>query len=104
MIGIRENYLQLSLGQGTSVYLILVSNSQDHSTVEGELTDNVENAILPLRKGSFLIPSAMRFIFNRFFMNIYLEKVTKRQFPLEIVCLAYRQGMDPVFLVIFLNL
>ena len=46
--GIRENYLQLSLGQGTSVYLILVSNSQDHSTVEGELTDNAENAILPL--------------------------------------------------------
>ncbi|KAG4930190.1 hypothetical protein AAZX31_17G114200 [Glycine max] len=46
--GIRENYLQLSLGQGTSVYLTLVSNSQDHSTVEDELTDNVENAILPL--------------------------------------------------------
>ena len=101
MIGIRENYLQLSLGQGTSVYLILVSNSQDHSTVEGELTDNVENAILPLRKGSFLIPSTMRLIFNRFFLNIYLEKVAKNQFPLEIVCLAYRKRMGPVFLVIF---
>ncbi|XP_061345247.1 mediator of RNA polymerase II transcription subunit 17 [Gastrolobium bilobum] len=46
--GIRENYLQLSLGQGTSVYLSLVSSSQDHPTVEGELTNNVENAILPL--------------------------------------------------------
>ncbi|KAJ1414931.1 mediator of RNA polymerase II transcription subunit 17 [Sesbania bispinosa] len=46
--GIRENYLQLSLGQGISVYLSLVSSGQDHSTVEGELTNNVENAILPL--------------------------------------------------------
>lgn len=45
--GIRENYLQLSLGQGTSVYLSLVSSGQDHTRVEGELTNNVENAILP---------------------------------------------------------
>jgi len=44
--GIRENYLQLSLGQGTSVYLSLVSNGQDHSTVENELTNNVENEML----------------------------------------------------------
>ncbi|XP_047164588.1 mediator of RNA polymerase II transcription subunit 17 [Vigna umbellata] len=46
--GIRENYLQLSLGQGTSVYLALVSNGQEHSTVENELTSNAENAMLPL--------------------------------------------------------
>ncbi|CAJ1944434.1 unnamed protein product [Sphenostylis stenocarpa] len=46
--GIRENYLQLSLDQGTSVYLSLVSNVQDHSTVEDELNNNVENAMLPL--------------------------------------------------------
>ncbi|XP_027341430.1 mediator of RNA polymerase II transcription subunit 17 [Abrus precatorius] len=46
--GIRENYLQLSLGQGTFVYLSLVSKSQDHPTVEGELTNNIENAVLPL--------------------------------------------------------
>ncbi|KAL9326249.1 hypothetical protein ACSQ67_006894 [Phaseolus vulgaris] len=45
--GIRENYLELSLGRGTSVYLSLVSNGQDHSTVENELTNNAENAMLP---------------------------------------------------------
>lgn len=46
--GIRENYLQLSLGQGTSVYLALVSNGQKHSTIENELTNNAENSMLPL--------------------------------------------------------
>lgn len=46
--GIRENYLQLSLGQGTPVYLTLVSSGPDHPAVEGELVNNVENAILPL--------------------------------------------------------
>ncbi|KAK7388729.1 hypothetical protein VNO78_23556 [Psophocarpus tetragonolobus] len=46
--GIRENYLQLSLGQGTSVYFSLVSNGQDHSTFEGEVSNNVENTILPV--------------------------------------------------------
>ncbi|KAK7264967.1 hypothetical protein RJT34_32581 [Clitoria ternatea] len=46
--GIRENYLQLSLSQGTSVYLSLESNDQAHPASEGELTNNVENAILPL--------------------------------------------------------
>ncbi|MED6184567.1 hypothetical protein PIB30_048650 [Stylosanthes scabra] len=46
--GIRENYLQLSLGQGTAVYLSLVSSDQDHSAVEGESNNDVENAIVPL--------------------------------------------------------
>ncbi|KAK7330130.1 hypothetical protein VNO77_24316 [Canavalia gladiata] len=38
----------LSLAQGTSVYLSLVFSGQYPHTVEGELTNNVENAILPL--------------------------------------------------------
>lgn len=46
--GIRENYLQLSLGQGTSVFLSLVSSGQDDQRVEGAVTDNVENGIVPL--------------------------------------------------------
>lgn len=46
--GIRENYLQLSLGQGTSVYLSLVSSGRDHPTVEGELN----NEILPLESSN----------------------------------------------------
>ncbi|KAF7838682.1 Mediator of RNA polymerase II transcription subunit 17 [Senna tora] len=46
--GIRENYLQLSLGQGTSVFLSLVSSDQDDLMDEGARTDNAENAILPL--------------------------------------------------------
>ncbi|KAK7358194.1 hypothetical protein VNO77_00119 [Canavalia gladiata] len=45
--GIRENYLQLSLGEGTCVYLSLVSNGEDNPAVEGELSNNIENAILP---------------------------------------------------------
>ncbi|KAK7292070.1 hypothetical protein RIF29_07735 [Crotalaria pallida] len=46
--GIQENYLQLSLGQGTSVFLSLVSSGEVHPAVEGEITNNVENAISPL--------------------------------------------------------
>ncbi|KAL1339237.1 mediator of RNA polymerase II transcription subunit 17 [Arachis duranensis] len=45
--GIRENYLQLSLGQGTSVYLSLVPSDQDRSAVESESNNDVENANLP---------------------------------------------------------
>ncbi|KAJ7978898.1 Mediator of RNA polymerase II transcription subunit 17 [Quillaja saponaria] len=46
--GIRQNYLQLSLGQGTSVFLSLVSSGQDDQTVDGEGAQNVDDAILPL--------------------------------------------------------
>lgn len=49
--GIRENYLQLSLGQGTSVYLSLVS---DHPTVDGEQTNSAENAISPMESSDGL--------------------------------------------------
>lgn len=45
--GIHENYLQLSLGQGTFVFLSLVPSGQDDHKVEGAVTDNVGNAILP---------------------------------------------------------
>lgn len=58
LTGLRENYLQLSLGQGTSVYLSLVSTGQDHPTVEGELTNNAENASSPLDSSDILMHDA----------------------------------------------
>ncbi|KAG7984397.1 hypothetical protein I3843_04G159300 [Carya illinoinensis] len=46
--GIRENYLQLSIGQGTSVFISLVPSSQGDQTAESLGSQNLENAILPL--------------------------------------------------------
>lgn len=61
LTGIRENYLQLSLGQGTSVYLSLVSTGQDNPTVEGELTNNADdNAFSPLESSDILMHDAQQ--------------------------------------------
>jgi mediator of RNA polymerase II transcription subunit 17 len=46
--GIRENYLQLSLGQGTCVFVSLAPSSQGDQMVESLSSQNIENAILPL--------------------------------------------------------
>lgn len=46
--GIRENYLQLSIGQEYSVFISLVPSGQGDQTVNGAGTDDLENAILPL--------------------------------------------------------
>lgn len=80
--GIRENYLQLSLGQGTSVYLSLVSSGQDRPTVEGELTINADNAILPLESSDGLQHDAKqntlkkkRRHFNSTCYAIYIQQI-----------------------------
>ncbi|XP_015883834.3 mediator of RNA polymerase II transcription subunit 17 [Ziziphus jujuba] len=46
--GIRENYLQLSIGQEYSVFISLVPSGQGDQTVNGAGTEDLENAILPL--------------------------------------------------------
>lgn len=46
--GIRENYLQMSIGQGNFVFISLVPSSQGAQTVDGAGTQDFENAILPL--------------------------------------------------------
>ncbi|XP_059431866.1 mediator of RNA polymerase II transcription subunit 17 [Corylus avellana] len=46
--GIRENYLQLSIGQGTSVFISLTPSSQGDQMLENLAPQNLENAILPL--------------------------------------------------------
>ncbi|XP_058760419.1 mediator of RNA polymerase II transcription subunit 17 [Vicia villosa] len=60
LTGIRENYLQLSLGQGTSVYLSLVSSGQDRHTVEGELTNNADDAFSTLGSSDILMHDAQK--------------------------------------------
>ncbi|CAK9313976.1 unnamed protein product [Citrullus colocynthis] len=45
--GIRENYLQLSIDQGTSVFISLVPSGQHCQTVEGVNTGILDNANLP---------------------------------------------------------
>ncbi|KAJ4953874.1 hypothetical protein NE237_030706 [Protea cynaroides] len=45
--GIRENYLQLAIGQGASVFLSLVLSGQDaDQTIENATADNLETAAL----------------------------------------------------------
>nr|POE55172.1 mediator of rna polymerase ii transcription subunit 17 [Quercus suber] len=46
--GIQENYLQMSIGQGTSVFISITPSSQGDQTVESSGTQNLDNAILPL--------------------------------------------------------
>lgn len=46
--GIRENYLQLSIGPGTSVFISLVPSNQDDQKVDRGGSQNLESAILPL--------------------------------------------------------
>lgn len=45
--GIRENYLQLSIDQGTSVFISLVPSSQSCQTLEGANTEILKNTNLP---------------------------------------------------------
>lgn len=47
MTGMRENYLQLGINQGTSVFISLMSTSQGNQTSERD-TQTVESSILPL--------------------------------------------------------
>ncbi|XP_042497998.1 mediator of RNA polymerase II transcription subunit 17 [Macadamia integrifolia] len=45
--GIRENYLQLGIGQGASVFISLVPSGQDaDQTAENAIADNMETAVL----------------------------------------------------------
>ncbi|KAK0571368.1 hypothetical protein LWI29_014755 [Acer saccharum] len=46
--GMRENYLQLGIGQGTSVFISLIPSSQGDQTVDSSDTQNVESSVLPL--------------------------------------------------------
>ena len=46
--GIQENYLQLNIGQETSVFISLVPTSQGEETIDSPSAQNLENAILPL--------------------------------------------------------
>ncbi|CAI0389651.1 unnamed protein product, partial [Linum tenue] len=47
--GIRENYLQLSIGPGTSVFVSVTPCDQDESTtVDGRIPQDLESATLPL--------------------------------------------------------
>lgn len=46
--GIRENYLQLNIGQGACVFMSLVPSGQDEQTVDITGMQNLESAVLPL--------------------------------------------------------
>ncbi|KAL2338334.1 hypothetical protein Fmac_012780 [Flemingia macrophylla] len=80
--GVRENYLQLSLDPGTSMYLSLMSNDQDHPTVEDELVNNVENATLLLessdgmkREGKQNTPKKKGQFSNSICYEIYIQQI-----------------------------
>lgn len=46
--GIRENYLQMGTGQGTSIFLSLIPSNQGDQTAEDSDSQNVESSVLPL--------------------------------------------------------
>lgn len=46
--GIRENYLQLGINQGISIFLSLIPSSQGDLSVDSLENQNVESGILPL--------------------------------------------------------
>ena len=48
MTGIRENHIQLNVGQGTSVFMSLVPSGQDERTADGTGMQNLDSAILPM--------------------------------------------------------
>lgn len=81
LTGIRENYLQLSLGQGTSVYLSLVSSGQDRHTVESEL-NNANDAFSTLESSDVLMHDAQQNTlakngqhFNSSCYEIYIQQI-----------------------------
>lgn len=46
--GIRENYLQLGIGLGISIFLSLIPSNQGDLSVDSWVNQNVESGILPL--------------------------------------------------------
>ncbi|GFY80918.1 RNA polymerase II transcription mediator [Actinidia rufa] len=77
--GIRENYLQLSIGQGASVSIVLVPSRRDNQTVDGAGTQNLETAIVPLETLDGSTPIKNPGFPNRTSCEIYLEQIFHEQ-------------------------
>ena len=82
--GIRENYLQLSIGQGTSLFISLVPSSKgDDQAVDTVNTQNLESAIVPLDsfddvklgEGKHDTPKRKLGFPNRISCEIYLQQI-----------------------------
>lgn len=46
--GIRENYIQLNISQGASVFMSLFASGQDEETADDTGMENLESAVLPM--------------------------------------------------------
>lgn len=83
LIGIRENYLQLGMGQGISVFISLSPSSQGDQKVDSSVTQNMESAILPLEPFDGVksadekddILKKKRWYPNRVCYEIYLQQI-----------------------------
>ncbi|XVE54394.1 hypothetical protein DITRI_Ditri03aG0077300 [Diplodiscus trichospermus] len=82
--GIRENYLQLSIGQGNSLFISLVpSNKGDDQAVDPVNTQNLESALVPLDsfddvklgEGKHDTPKKKSCFPNRISCEIYLQQI-----------------------------
>ncbi|KDP32381.1 hypothetical protein JCGZ_13306 [Jatropha curcas] len=88
--GIQENYLQLSISTGTSVFLSLVPSVEDEQTADGGGHQISETAVLPLDSiDEVKLPEEK---------HVYLHK--KSRFPNRISCEIYLQQIfhEHVFL------
>ncbi|GLT26151.1 hypothetical protein SLA2020_012360 [Shorea laevis] len=81
--GIRENYLQLSIGQGTSLFISLVPSGKGDDKVDSVRTKDLESAIVPLDSSidgklgerEHDTPKRKLDFPNRMSCEIYLEQV-----------------------------
>ncbi|PSS20917.1 Mediator of RNA polymerase II transcription subunit like [Actinidia chinensis var. chinensis] len=77
--GIRENYLQLSIGQGASASIVLVPSRQDNRTVDSAGTRNLETAIVLLETLDGSTPKKNPGFPNQTSCEIYLEQIFHEQ-------------------------
>ncbi|KAL8054352.1 hypothetical protein ABFS82_05G133800 [Erythranthe guttata] len=79
LTGIKENYLRLSIGQGSSVSISLVPSDEDDQTVGTSDRDTTESSYVPVEGGAKLgegIDRAKKFgIPNQLGFEIYLRQV-----------------------------
>lgn len=92
--GIRENYLQLSIGQGMSLFISLVPSSKGDDNVDSVHTKDLESAIVPLDSSidgklgerEHDTPKRKLDFPNRMSCEIYLEQVVHEH--------AFSKGKD----------
>lgn len=73
--GIRENYLQLSIGQEASVFILLMASGKDDENDDKADTQKLETAVLPSDDEVKLVEVKKSAFPNRISFEIYLQQI-----------------------------